>query len=184
MPEHSPTPTERRRAPMAFTLIELIVVIVITGVLATLAFPIFQRIAQGSKAAACISNLRQLGAGLNLYLGEHNMTMPVMMAGRSDIRQDVPVLDNTLSTQVTDPRVFACPADAKGIAKATGTSYFWNPALNGQNAASLNFLKIADATRIPILSDKEGFHPYQPSQVNILYADGHATQSLQFSTGQ
>ena len=44
------------------------------------------------------------------------MIMPDMQAARSDVRQDVPVLDNTLSTQVTDPKVFACPGDTKGLA--------------------------------------------------------------------
>ena len=62
MPASLPFPAPGHRA-QAFTLVELIVVIVVVGVLTTLAFPIFQRVVQGSKAAACISNLRQLGAG-------------------------------------------------------------------------------------------------------------------------
>jgi prepilin-type processing-associated H-X9-DG protein len=32
------------------------------------------------------------------------------------------------------------------------------------------------------MSDKEGFHPYLDKKVNILYADGHATKDLKFST--
>lgn len=167
-----PTP----RAVRAFTLVELIIVITVVGVLAAIAFPIYQHVVQGGRAVACVSNLRQLGAALSLYVGEHNMTLPTMMAGRTDRREDVPVIDTVLATQTADPRVFLCPADVKGIGVQTGTSYFWNSALNGQNLASLNFFNHVDATHIPVLSDKEGFHPYEPSQVNILYADGHATK--------
>ena len=68
-------------------------------------------------------------------------------------------------------------------AATTGTSYYWNVALNGQALGSLNFLNfIEDHSRIPILSDKEGFHPYTDNKVNILYADGHATKELKFFT--
>jgi prepilin-type processing-associated H-X9-DG protein len=109
----------------------------------------------------------------------------VLMTGRASTSDDVPVIDNTLDKYIQDRRVFACPADMKGFAASTGTSYFWNVALNGQALASLNFLTLSTNTsQIPILSDKEGFHPYLDDKVNILYADGHATKDLKFFTGQ
>ena len=56
-------------------------------------------------------------------------------------------------------------------------------ALNGQSVASLNFLKLtSDLSHIPILADKDGYHPYGNRKVNILYADGHATKDLKFFT--
>ena len=39
-------------------------------------------------------------------------------------------------------------------------------------------------SRIPILGDKEGFHPYLQNKVNILYADGHATKDVKFFTAE
>ena len=60
----------------------------------------------------------------------------------------------------------------------------WNVALNGQSAGSLNFLKfIENPSRIPVIADKEGFHPYLETKVNILYADGHASKDVSFFTG-
>lgn len=174
-------PRHRGSRPPAFTLVELIVAVLVVSVLSSLAFPVYERVVQGSRAAACVSNLGQLGAGLNLYLGDHNMTMPTMKAARADRQEDTPVLDNTLTAQVSDARIFTCPADKQGVAAKTGTSYFWNSALNGQNIATLNFLRVQDTTRIPILSDKDKFHPYLPFEVNVLYADGHATRDLKFS---
>lgn len=168
----------------AFTLVELIVVIAIIAVLSAIAVPVYQRVIQGGRATACVSNLRQLGVALNLYLGEHNLTMPTLAAGRTDTSENVPVIDNTLNTYAPNPRVFACPADTAGLAAKSGTSYHWNNALNGQMLGNLNFLHlITDMSRIPILSDKQGFHPYSQNKVNILYADGHADKELSFFTG-
>jgi prepilin-type N-terminal cleavage/methylation domain-containing protein/prepilin-type processing-associated H-X9-DG protein len=166
----------------AFTLIELLVVVVIIAVLAGLAVPVYLRVMERGRAAACISNLRQLGIALNLYLGEHNATMPPLAAGRSSISQDVPVIDNTLNAYASNPNVFACPSDFQGIATATGTSYYWNSALSNQALSNLNFLANVNSSQIPLLGDKQAFHPYTKNKVNMLYADGHATQDLLFTT--
>jgi prepilin-type N-terminal cleavage/methylation domain-containing protein/prepilin-type processing-associated H-X9-DG protein len=171
-----------RRA--AFTLVELVVVIAILAILSAIATPVYQHVIQSGRATACVSNLRQLGVALNLYLAEHNQTMPVLAAGRTDSSEDVQVIDNTLNTYAPNPKVFACPADTIGLAAKSGTSYYWNNALNGQALADLNFMKmITDMSRIPILSDKQGFHPYAQNKVNMLYADGHASKELSFFTG-
>ena len=166
----------------AFTLIELLIVLVIVAILAGIAVPVYQRMVERGRAAACVSNLRQLGLALNLYLGEHNQTMPPLAAGRSSTSQDIPVIDNTLNAYAPNPGVFACPSDMQGIAAATGTSYYWNSALSNQAVSSLNFLANVNASSIPVLGDKQAFHPYSQNKVNILYADGHATPDLQFFT--
>lgn len=174
----------KRFATHAFTLIEMIVVIAIIGMLAAFAYPVYQRSVASGRATACLANLRQLSAGLNAYLNENDMKMPALQIGRDNVSQDVPVIDNTFDKYLTDKRVFACPADNKDLATKTGTSYCWNVALNGQAVANLNFLQLAtDSSHIPVISDKEGFHPYLQDKVNILYADGHATKDVKFFTG-
>ena len=159
-----------------FTLLELLVVLGIVAVLAAIAVPAYQRITESGRATACIGNLRQIGAGLTLYLGENNLKMPTLRAGRASLNEEVPVIDNTLDRYIKDKRVFGCPADQRGLAATTGTSYYWNVALNGQTLGNLNFMQyIEDHSRIPILLDKEAFHPYVANKVNILYGDGHAS---------
>lgn len=169
---------------------ELLAVVVVIAILAGLAYPVYQRISQSGKATACVSNLRQISVALGAYLAENNNVMPTLMTARASISDNVPVIDNTLSKYITNPSVFACPADNGGFAKTTGTSYFWNVAINGQSASSLNFLQNAGGqqnvqapSQIPIMADKEGFHPYLDNKVNVLYADGHATKDLNFFTG-
>ena len=165
-----------------FTLVELLVVLGIIAVLVAIIVPAYQRVTASGRSAACLSNLRQLGAAVNLYLGENQMIMPTLLAGRTTRDEEVPVIDNTLNKYVPDPAAFLCPGDGK-FGPASGSSYLWNVALNGQPASSLNFLGVInEASRIPILGDKEGFHPYLKDKVNILYGDGHATQGLRFTT--
>ncbi len=164
----------------AFTLLEILVVIAIVAVLALLLTPVFQRVVATGHSAACLSNLRQIGMGLSAYLTENNNQMPVLKTARLSRDDEVPVIDNTLNRFLTEPKVFACPADRK-FAAASGTSYVWNVTLNGQTLGNLNFIGVVEEhSRIPIIADKEGFHPYSENKVNILYADGHATKELKF----
>ncbi len=76
--------------------------------------------------------------------------------------------------------MFACPGGTSNQAVTTGTSYFWNPALSSQALSTLNFFKQTGMAMIPVLSDKGAFHPYIPSHVNLLYADGHTDKDLSF----
>jgi prepilin-type N-terminal cleavage/methylation domain-containing protein/prepilin-type processing-associated H-X9-DG protein len=168
----------------AFTLLELLVAITIIAVFAGVSLPLYDRAVQSGRAAACISNLHALGAALNLYLGDHNMVLPSLAAGRSSISQNLPVIDNTLNTYAPNPAVFGCPGDTAHLLQTTGTSYYWNVAINGQSFAALHFLALStQASHIPVLADKQSFHPYTQNKVNLLYADGHGTQDLTFMTG-
>lgn len=171
-----------RRA--AFTLLEISIASAIVVVLAAVAVPAFSRITQSARAAACMSNLRQIGNAVNLYASDHNQTIPSLEAGRASKAEDKKVIDNTLDTYARNPAVFACPADNEGLARKTGTSYYWNIALNGQNLNNLNFLGFHERPTIPLISDKDPFHPYVDTKVNILYADGHAdtARGLNFTT--
>ena len=59
-----------RSANPAFTLVELLVVLAIVALLASLLLPALSSAARKARAVACASNLRQLAVSLHLYLGE------------------------------------------------------------------------------------------------------------------
>lgn len=172
---------EDRRGKTAFTILELIIAVAVIGVLVAVAVPTFNRIAARSKSVHCMSNLRQIGGALNLYLAENHLVMPTMVALREDARSEEPALDNTLDEYLNDEKVFRCLADEEGIWRETGTSYLWNSVLNGQPSADLNFLGLANEHKgIPVASDKEDFHEHVGDRVNILYADGHVDKEIKF----
>src|SRR5262245_29800205 len=54
----------------AFTLVELMVTIGITGILAGLLLPALCKAKAQSRSAACTSNLRQIGFALSMYVGD------------------------------------------------------------------------------------------------------------------
>src|SRR5438128_2697672 len=66
--EHTPLKT----APEpAFTLLELLVVIVIVALLGAIGMPVYHKITESAYASKEVSNLRQLGIAMNLYLDDN-----------------------------------------------------------------------------------------------------------------
>lgn len=60
----------------AFTLIELLVVIAVIAVLAAILFPVFAQAREKARAISCLSNSRQIGTALMLYLQDNDEVTP------------------------------------------------------------------------------------------------------------
>jgi prepilin-type N-terminal cleavage/methylation domain-containing protein/prepilin-type processing-associated H-X9-DG protein len=73
-----------RAGRRGFTLIELLVVIAIIAVLAGLLFPVFAQTREKARQTTCLSNLRQIGMALGMYVQDHDESFPAFTYFGSD----------------------------------------------------------------------------------------------------
>ena len=68
--------TSTRRKATGFTLIELMIVIAIIALLAEILFPVFATARDNARRTSCMSNLMQLGLGVQQYVQDNDTTYP------------------------------------------------------------------------------------------------------------
>ena len=97
-----------------FTLIELLVVIAIIAILAAILFPVFAKARERAKMSACLSNTKQIGTALNIYVDDNDeklMYNPYYLTGYRNVaaeKQQSFIV--CLEPYIKSKDVWACPS--------------------------------------------------------------------------
>jgi prepilin-type N-terminal cleavage/methylation domain-containing protein len=105
-----------------FTLIELLVVIAIIAVLAAILFPVFANAKKTAMKSKCLNQLKQIGTGLMLYMGDNNDSYPPWSYVESSWAL-------RLLKYTKNQSVFHCPGDPtkpRDAADQVSVTYFYN----------------------------------------------------------
>jgi prepilin-type N-terminal cleavage/methylation domain-containing protein/prepilin-type processing-associated H-X9-DG protein len=135
----------RRPTSRAFTLIELLVVIAIIAILAAILFPVFAQARESARQSACLSNMKQVGLGLQMYAQDYDETLPpdndgVTSFGEPGVR---PNYLGCLIPYTKNIHIYACPSarvDASLPNPPTATSagsYMGNAVVMGRTLAAI-----------------------------------------------
>lgn len=120
-----------KKTTQAFTLVELLVVIVIIGILAGIALPVFQKAQEKAKALNDLSNLRQIGLAVQTYKGDNDGSLP---DGKTD--GGTLTWPQQLFSYVSSWKVFKSPFDTRSLVDGSQTlaTAVVSYGLNGEGA--------------------------------------------------
>jgi prepilin-type N-terminal cleavage/methylation domain-containing protein/prepilin-type processing-associated H-X9-DG protein len=161
-----------RRTRSAFTLIELLVVIAIIAILAAMLFPVFAQARAKARAIACMSNMNQIGLGLQMYVQDYDERLffrPAKSTARvgsgrsgvvitSTIPYDQEQWWNLLMPYEKTNGIFACLDDS---VKPASPDIYGNNTIPRSYVASctaedLTLAQVADTVDTIVVTDKWG----------------------------
>ena len=138
----------------SFTLLELLITIAVIALLAGILLPVLNRAREEGKRTSCISNLRQIGTGLELYAPSHGFRLPVC-SGSYDPAAGPSIKSTLLAFVSGGDGVWRCPGDPREPAAEDG-SYDWNTLANGLPMDEKT-MQVQGFT-MPVMSDYDNFH--------------------------
>jgi prepilin-type N-terminal cleavage/methylation domain-containing protein/prepilin-type processing-associated H-X9-DG protein len=121
----------------AFTLIELLVVIAIIAILAAILFPVFAQARAKGRQAACLSNEKQIGNAIMMYVQDYDEVMPACFSwGLAwTNKNNGRYIQQLTAPYVKNDNIWFCPAVERNRPlaalwskdyAANGTTYIWN----------------------------------------------------------
>ena len=154
---------------IAFTLVELLVVISIIGLLAGLAVPAINSGLKSAKAGACLSNLHQIGVATLAYTADNSFKLPDAGSGTSDMWAAKIATFMGGDTKKKN-NVFVCPGALKSVSEATGSdiaiTYGMHGGLMPKGGSASNITCVLRQSEVILCGDtcqnpgNKGWSPY------------------------
>jgi prepilin-type N-terminal cleavage/methylation domain-containing protein/prepilin-type processing-associated H-X9-DG protein len=158
---------------LGFTLIELLVVIAILAILAAILFPVFAGAREKARQTLCLSNARQIIAGIQMYAQDYAETLPAAATFAACLTSDY-----GLSGKVWD-----CPSSSRKGTPADADYIY------PRNRSGIALGDLPQPTGTVLLGDGHSSDPNHPNTTSSAgdfdlrhkgkmvagYADGHVT---------
>ena len=178
--------------PRAFTLVEMLIVIAIIVVLASLLVPAVAKARASAAHGRCAAQLHDIGQMLQMYFAENHNTLPKvnMMPSLQPPLNSYPSLVKLLAPYDRGgTRVFDCPADQitqpapdappgfETYFAREQSSYYWNEDVS---IRASHITELRNSDRVPLVQEYEPFHGLAgvSGSMNRLYADLHVDGSV------
>jgi len=180
--------------PAAFTLVELMVVLAILGILSVAGAVAAKVGTERANAIRCLSNVRDVGTAMHLYIGEHNGRMPDTSHSRAEDGSSLS-WTKTLADYLSGDFISRCPSSKS----PSPVTYGWNDLLTDSSGAGIPVVGISKPSTTLVLAEvadsypSEHFHfasartrvtfnqfkasvavEIHTKGANYLFADGHA----------
>lgn len=192
----SNTPAQKP-ARDGFSLLELLISVVILSILVAILLPVMGRMGQSARASSCVSNLKQIGVGLQAYISDHNGTLiPCASIGGSPMRFWFDELNPYMGGDATTPALDAppykwvvCPEKKAPPDNRQVVGYGWNHTQFGYTSSpaeayrgyNSKILEVSQPANTIIIADSLDIVPGEPppaaSQHRYLYNDSEARLS-------
>ncbi|MFP3904099.1 MAG: type II secretion system protein [Armatimonadota bacterium] len=162
---------QKQSTRIGFTLVEMLVVIAIIAVLSAILFPVFNSAREKGRETTCMSNLKQIGTAIELYVQDANGFLP--LANNRPSEQSDPGIADVLMPYTKSSEIFRCPSDKDDMWQQEGTSYdYAQGMLNiGMPLQRRDLPFGVKPVQCPLVGDfEDDWHPKGP---HVLFVDGH-----------